>query len=59
VLQVIVSLWCSFGTDLCRYRSGKCCVIDWKSQGMLFWKTCRNPVYVKTVSGKVVRHSLA
>jgi len=38
--------------NLCRYRSGKCCVIDWKSQGILFWKTCRNPeMYIDQCSG--------
>jgi len=34
VLQVIVFLWCSFGTEICAdIGQGKCCVIDWKSQG--------------------------
>ena len=34
VLQVIVFLWCSFHTEICAdIGQGKCCVIDWKSQG--------------------------
>jgi len=34
VLQVIVFLWCSFRTEICAdIGQGKCCVIDWKSQG--------------------------
>ena len=39
-------LWCSFRTEFCAdIGQGKCCVIDWKSQGILFWKTCMNPAY--------------
>jgi len=34
MLQVIVFLWCSFCTEICAdIGQGKCCVIDWKSQG--------------------------
>jgi len=34
VLQVIVFLWCSFSTEICAdIGQGKCCLIDWESQG--------------------------
>jgi len=50
VLQVIVFLRCSFGTEICA-DIGQGNVV-WltgivrESQGILFWKTCRNPDYL-------------